>query len=111
MYGVKADLSAFGKAIANGYVIAALVGRRDLISLLAPSGPVFYSGTFNGHPLSVAASMTTLSILERDRVTERLARLTKRLGDGINGPSKSWASTRSASTSGPSLPFTSIPER
>ena len=84
MYGVKADLAAFGKAIANGYVIAALVGRQDLISLLAPSGPVFYSGTFNGHPLSIAASMTTLSILERDRVTERLARMTKRLGDGIN---------------------------
>ena len=84
MYGVKADLAAFGKAIANGYVIAAVVGRRDLISLLAPSGPVFYSGTFNGHPLSTAAAMTTLSILERDRVTDRLARMTMRLGDGIN---------------------------
>ena len=84
MYGVKADLAAFGKAIANGYVIAAVVGRRDLVSLLAPSGPVFYSGTFNGHPLSSAAAMTTLSILERDRVTERLAKMTKRLGDGIN---------------------------
>ena len=84
MYGVRADLAAFGKAIANGYVIAALVGRRDLISMLAPAGPVFYSGTFNGHPLSVAAAMTTLSILERDRVTDTLGRLTKRLGDGIN---------------------------
>lgn len=84
MYGVRADLAAFGKAIANGYVIAALVGRRDLMSMLAPAGPVFYSGTFNGHPLSVAAAMATLSILERDRVTDTLARLTKRLGDGIN---------------------------
>ena len=84
MYGVKADLAAFGKAIANGYVVAALVGRRDLISTLAPSGPVFYSGTFNGHPLSIAAAMTTLSILERDRVTDTLAQMTKRLGDGIN---------------------------
>ena len=104
MYGVKADLAAFGKAIANGYVIAAVVGRRDLVSMLAPSGPVFYSGTFNGHPLSSAAAMTTLSILERDRVlifdeimcgfrhdirgvgamTARLALMTKRLGDGIN---------------------------
>lgn len=84
MYGVKADLAAFGKAIANGYVVAALVGRKDLMSMLAPAGPVFYSGTFNGHPLSVAAAMATLDILERDRVTNTLARLTTRLGDGIN---------------------------
>ena len=82
--GIKADLATFGKAIANGYVIAALVGRRDLLSMLAPSGPVFYSGTFNGHPLSVAAALTTLTILERDRVTDTLQQLTKRLSDGIN---------------------------
>lgn len=84
IYGVTPDLAAFGKAIANGYVIAALVGRRDLMSMLTPAGPVFYSGTFNGHPLSVAAAMATLSILERDDVLATMVGLTKRLGDGIN---------------------------
>jgi glutamate-1-semialdehyde 2,1-aminomutase len=84
LLGVKPDLAAFGKAIANGYIISCLVGRRDVMSLLAPAGPVFYSGTFNGHPLSVAAALATLDILVRDNVPIRLWDLTGRLVRSIN---------------------------
>jgi glutamate-1-semialdehyde 2,1-aminomutase len=79
-----ADLGVYGKAIANGYIIAVLAGRSDLIGLLAPEGPVFYSGTFNGHPLSVAAAHATLDVLEAENVTDRIAALGRRLADGVN---------------------------
>ena len=79
-----ADLGVYGKAIANGYIIAVLAGRSDLIGLLAPEGPVFYSGTFNGHPLSVAAAHATLDVLEAGAVADRISALADRLADGIN---------------------------
>lgn len=83
-FGIAGDLAAFGKAMANGYIIAALVGRRDLMEQLAPSGPVFYSGTFNGHPLSVAAAQATLDVLEQDDVATQLSRLTERVTSAVN---------------------------
>lgn len=79
-----ADLGVYGKAIANGYILAVLAGRSDLIGLLAPEGPVFYSGTFNGHPLSVAAAHATLDVLEREDVAGRISGLADRLAAGIN---------------------------
>jgi glutamate-1-semialdehyde 2,1-aminomutase len=79
-----ADLGVYGKAIANGYIIAVLAGRSGLIGLLAPEGPVFYSGTFNGHPISVAAAHATLDILERDDVAGRISGLAERLAAGVN---------------------------
>jgi glutamate-1-semialdehyde 2,1-aminomutase len=82
--GTEADLGCFGKAVANGYVLAAVAGRAELMKLLAPEGPVFYQGTFNGHPLSVAAALATLDVLEREDVPARIGRLGDRLARGIN---------------------------
>jgi glutamate-1-semialdehyde 2,1-aminomutase len=82
--GVVADLTAYGKAIANGYVLAVLAGREDLMTQLSPEGKVFFSGTFNGHPLSVIAAQTTLDVLERDDVPARLSLLGDKLAGGIN---------------------------
>lgn len=82
--GVVPDLACFGKAIANGYVIAVLAGKAELMTQLTPEGKVFYSGTFNGHPLSVIASQATLDVLERDAVPARLSELGDRLAAAIN---------------------------
>jgi glutamate-1-semialdehyde 2,1-aminomutase len=82
--GVVPDLATFGKAIANGYIIAVLAGRADLMTQLAPEGKVFFSGTFNGHPLSVIAAQATLDVLERDMVPVRLSSLGERLAEGVN---------------------------
>jgi glutamate-1-semialdehyde 2,1-aminomutase len=82
--GVIADLGCFGKAVANGYIVAILAGREDLMCQLTPEGNVFYSGTFNGHPLSVAAAMATLDVLERDGVPPRIDALGERLAARIN---------------------------
>jgi glutamate-1-semialdehyde 2,1-aminomutase len=82
--GVYPDIAAFGKAIANGFVIAALTGRNKVMSMLGPEGPVFFSGTFNGHLLSVAACQKTIEIMQTEPVHEKLFRLGKMAADGIN---------------------------
>jgi glutamate-1-semialdehyde 2,1-aminomutase len=66
-YGVKPDLTTLGKIIGGGMPIGAYGGRADLMSLVAPSGPVYQAGTLSGHPLSMAAGIATLAELTRDR--------------------------------------------
>lgn len=82
--GVKPDLALFGKAIANGYQLAAVAGRDDLMRMTEPgNGPAFV-GTFNGHAVSVAAAATALRILATGDVqrtmTERNGRLAQSFG-------------------------------
>jgi glutamate-1-semialdehyde 2,1-aminomutase len=80
---VMPDLSVYGKAIANGHVIAVLAGRRDLIDVLAPAGPAFYSGTFNGHPLACAAVDATLDVLATGEAFAHATALAKATADGV----------------------------
>lgn len=69
---VTPDLTTFGKAIANGYPLSGLAGRRDIMSHMQPEGDVAYQGTFNGILMSMVAGLKTLEILERDRVHDRI---------------------------------------
>jgi glutamate-1-semialdehyde 2,1-aminomutase len=77
--GVKPDLTTFAKAIANGYPLAVLCGRADLMDLFntRPDGTVMFGGTYNGHPMSLAAALATIEILEADdrAIHRRLFRL------------------------------------
>ncbi|MFN8224129.1 MAG: aminotransferase class III-fold pyridoxal phosphate-dependent enzyme [Gaiellales bacterium] len=75
--GVTPDVTALGKAMANGYPIAALAGRRDLLEQFStvPGGPVMLAGTYNGHPGMVAAALETIRKLEEEPVHEHLFRL------------------------------------
>jgi glutamate-1-semialdehyde 2,1-aminomutase len=82
--GVYPDLGAFGKAIANGFVIAALTGRNKVMSMMGPEGPCFFSGTFNGHLLSVVACQKTIEIMRTEPVHQKLFQLGKMMSDGIN---------------------------
>ena len=83
-WNIDADMAAYGKSMANGYVISAVVGKEKYLSTLTPQGPAFFSGTFNGNPLSVAASLKTIEILERPGFYERLYEMGQTLRDGIN---------------------------
>ncbi len=80
--GVLPDLGVFGKAMANGYPISALVGKRDLMQWIAGSR-VIHAGTMNAGNPSVAAALATLDVLQRDNVPERLAGLGERLIAGL----------------------------
>ena len=65
-YGVTPDLSCFGKVVGGGYPLAAFGGRADLMSLLAPEGPVYQAGTLSGNPVAVAAGLATVQALTPD---------------------------------------------
>jgi len=82
--GVTPDLTTLGKAIANGFPLAALCGRADLMDRCGPDGDVFFAGTFNAHPVGVAASLATVEILERPGSYEHLFGLGERLRSGMN---------------------------
>lgn len=81
--GVTPDLTTMGKAIANGFPLAALCGRADLLDRCGPDGDVFFAGTFNAHPVGVAASLATIEILEQPGSYEHLFRLGDRMRDGM----------------------------
>jgi glutamate-1-semialdehyde 2,1-aminomutase len=71
-YGVTPDISTFGKAIANGFPLAAVVGKREFMKVTEPkTGTVSYLGTYNGNQMSLAASRATLKILRTGRVQKR----------------------------------------
>jgi glutamate-1-semialdehyde 2,1-aminomutase len=90
-YGVEADISTFGKAIANGYPIAALVGKKEILQVSGPDtkssiggfGGVIFGGTFHAHHLSVAACKATMAELRDGRVAKYLNHLTDKLKNRV----------------------------
>ncbi len=83
--GVTPDLTTFAKAMANGYPIAALVGKAEYMDRFAPGGGVFFAGTYNGHPLNVQAALATIALLEDGSVHEHCFALAERAATGIEG--------------------------
>jgi len=80
-FGVTPDLSIFAKAIANGFPVAAIVGRADLLDLFVTGG-VLHGGTFNAQPVAMAAMVATQTALTPEHY-ERTGRYGQRLQDGI----------------------------
>ena len=78
---VTPDLTALGKAMANGFPIAALAGRADLLEQFStvPGQPVMLAGTYNGHSGTAAAALATIEKLEREPVHEHIFRLGERV--------------------------------
>jgi glutamate-1-semialdehyde aminotransferase len=81
--GVRADLSLFSKAMANGMPISAITGRGDVMALLEKD--VFFYTTFGGEALSLAASVACIDFLRQNEVPQRLALAGERLLSGLNG--------------------------
>ena len=75
--GIEPDLTCLGKIIGGGLPVGAFGGRREIMSQLAPIGPVYQAGTLSGNPLAMAAGIATLKILrEKKGEYDQLARLT-----------------------------------
>jgi glutamate-1-semialdehyde 2,1-aminomutase len=81
-FGVTPDLAALGKAIANGFPVAALVGRADLMDRFFTER-VMHGGTYNAHPVNMAATVATLRELGKGNVYIEIDRLGRRLMEGI----------------------------
>ncbi|TAN28998.1 MAG: glutamate-1-semialdehyde-2,1-aminomutase [Actinomycetota bacterium] len=80
--GVVPDMWCFGKVIGGGLPIGAFGGRRDIMELLAPVGPVYQAGTLSGNPLATAAGATVLGLLDDSRYQD-LAKTAERLASGL----------------------------
>jgi glutamate-1-semialdehyde 2,1-aminomutase len=80
-FGVRPDLTVLGKALANGFPVAALVGRRELMAQLA--GPVLHGGTYNTQTVAMAATVATLTEIAGGAPYEHIDRVGKRLMDGL----------------------------
>lgn len=83
--GVMPDITTMGKAIANGFPIAAIGGRREMMQRFNTriEGDVFFSGTFNGHASCLAAAMATIEALEDGGVHEHIFRLGEKMRAGL----------------------------
>jgi glutamate-1-semialdehyde 2,1-aminomutase len=83
--GVQPDLTTLGKAIANGFPIAAVGGKPELMQHFntRPGGSVYFAGTFNAHASCVAASLATIEILETGKVHDHIFRLGERMRAGL----------------------------
>ncbi len=84
-FGVTPDIATFGKAMAAGSPIGAVAGRRDIMNNLLAERGVVGAGTFNGNPLSLTASITTITILERNNGAfyKKIERIQNQLMDGL----------------------------
>ena len=82
--GVTPDLTTLGKAFANGYPLAALCGQEKFMAHCAPGGDVFFAGTYNAHPVGVAAALATLEILEQPESYDHMFNLGDRMRAGLS---------------------------
>jgi glutamate-1-semialdehyde 2,1-aminomutase len=72
LYRVKPDITCLGKILGGGLPLAGFGARRDIMDLLAPEGPVYQAGTLSGNPLAVTSGLSTLQLLRRPGVYEKL---------------------------------------
>jgi len=82
-FGIQPDLTVLGKIIGGGLPVAAYGGRRDLMDMVAPLGPVYQAGTLSGNPLAMRAGLASLPPLSADGFYDALERKAKRLADGL----------------------------
>lgn len=83
-FNVKADIAAYGKVIGGGLPVGAFAASNEIMSSLAPEGPVYQGGTLSGNPLAMIAGLTTLSTLKNDKeIYTRLEKKAEHLHIGI----------------------------
>lgn len=82
-FGITPDLTTLGKIIGGGLPVGAYGGRKDIMQLVAPAGPMYQAGTLSGNPLAMTAGIKTLELLQRPGTYDQLDRITKKLADGM----------------------------
>jgi len=82
-FGVTPDLTTLGKIIGGGLPVGAYGGRKDIMSMVAPAGPMYQAGTLSGNPLAMTAGIKTLELLQKPDTYDYLERVTKKLADGL----------------------------
>ena len=88
-FGIKPDLSCFGKVIGGGLPVGAFGGRADIMDVLAPLGPVYQAGTLSGNPVAMAAGIAAVEELKATRAYDVLEQLGAQLETGMKNAAKS----------------------
>jgi glutamate-1-semialdehyde 2,1-aminomutase len=88
LYGIKPDLTTLGKVIGGGLPVGAYGGRKDIMKMIAPSGPVYQAGTLSGNPLAVGAGLAMLRYLKAHpevyrQLESRAAKLCENVPAGV----------------------------
>ena len=83
LYGIAPDLITLGKIIGGGLPVGAFGGRRDIMQMLAPLGPVYQAGTLSGNPLAMSAGLALLRALDDPTIHPRLEASTRALCGGL----------------------------
>ncbi|MFQ6059597.1 MAG: glutamate-1-semialdehyde 2,1-aminomutase [Anaerolineae bacterium] len=84
LYGIDPDLTTLGKIIGGGLPVGAYAGKREIMEMVAPAGPVYQAGTLSGNPLAMTAGIETLKVLKEPGVYEKLEAKTAKLTEGIH---------------------------
>ena len=85
VFGIKADIVTFGKVIGGGLPVGAFAANKEIMSYLAPEGPVYQAGTLSGNPLAMSAGLAMLTVLnEQPEVFDSLAKKTAYLHEGFD---------------------------
>ena len=82
-FGVTPDVTTMGKVIGGGLPVGAYGGRKDIMEMVAPAGPMYQAGTLSGNPLAMISGMKTLEVLKRPGSYEHLDKVTGKLINGI----------------------------
>ena len=99
-YKIQPDLITLGKVMGGGLPAAAFGGRRDIMQCLAPLGAVYQAGTLSGNPVSVAAGLATLALVQQPNFYEHLSARTRQLTDGLEQAAKQHGVAFSAQSIG-----------
>jgi len=89
LFKVTPDLSCLGKIIGGGFPVGAYGGRKEIMELVAPSGPVYQAGTLSGNPIAMTAGLETLKILKKTGTYDKLEHLSEKLAHGIRQAAES----------------------
>ena len=82
-YGIQADLACYGKVIGGGLPVGAYGGRRQIMEMVAPAGPVYQAGTLSGNPIAMAAGLAQLQLLADGTVLAQIGQQASRLAAGL----------------------------
>jgi glutamate-1-semialdehyde 2,1-aminomutase len=82
-FGVTPDLTTMGKVIGGGLPVGAYGGRKDIMAMVAPAGPMYQAGTLSGNPLAMTAGIKTLELLQKPGAYAYLDQITKKLSEGL----------------------------
>jgi glutamate-1-semialdehyde 2,1-aminomutase len=87
-YGIKPDMTCLGKVIGGGMPVGAYGGKREIMSKVAPEGPVYQAGTLSGNPIAMTAGIETLKILSLKGTYEKLEKTMEHLEGGLRDAAK-----------------------